>query len=424
MAGLAGLQRVVQAELVSHAPGHEASSLGAPTRPALRAPWSLLVFVTLAGLAFVVLVPPGLPYDEPSHWANVLYYVDFTRLPELGAAGVTYEAQQGPLAYAINALVAAPLRLIDDSVAFYGVRAVSLLEHLLLTWLIWRLVDRLVGQRRGSGAAMLAALAVGLNPVLLTIGTSVQNDTLGLVLAVAALDVGLRRTVSPARAVASGVLVGLAMLTKIVFWPVALVLGLWMIWRGSLVRAIAYATPAAVLITWWVARNYLLYGDATGQAGVRAAGYQFPALSSVDPAGLIGNVVTYLWLPTEYVRNTVNAPAIIVGLVGLLTLAGCIGGVLLATRRSDVSFPELVALATIASVALTTWLVVVLTSQAVSFRFGYAALPFWFAAVGSLAFLDRLKWAVAALTVSLLAINAWFLMRVVALPSLSFEITF
>ena len=380
----------------------------------------LLAATALLGAFFVAFMPAGLPYDEPSHWANVLFYADQARLPELGEAGVTYEAQQGPVAYVMDAAVAAPLRLISDSAAFYGVRVLGLLEHLLLTWLIWRIALRALPQKAGAG--LLAGVAVGLNPMLLTMSTSVQNDTPALVLAAAAIVVGMRPAPSTRQAVLAGVLVGLAMLTKIIVWPIAVALGVWLLWKGRLKLGVAYGLPAALLIGWWIARNYALYGDATGQAGVQAAGFSFPALSSLDPVSLARNAVTYLWLPNEYLRNTVEPPLLVVGLVGAATVVGGLGMVLLVRYRQELRWDFVLALAAPAAAAAFSWFFVVQVSQAVSFRFAYAALPFWFVSLGALAFLQRWAWVLGGLAVAMIGMSLWVLTSVAGLPDFPFLI--
>ena len=40
----------------------------------------------------MAIVPPGTPYDEPSHFGTVQYYATMHRMPVLGQPGVSYEA--------------------------------------------------------------------------------------------------------------------------------------------------------------------------------------------------------------------------------------------------------------------------------------------------------------------------------------------
>ena len=55
---------------------------------------ALAVAAGAFGLAAALVVPAGLPYDEPAHWSNALYYAENLGPPVLGDPGVTYEGQQ------------------------------------------------------------------------------------------------------------------------------------------------------------------------------------------------------------------------------------------------------------------------------------------------------------------------------------------
>lgn len=386
----------------------------------------LLVFVlagtAVLGIVFAWMIPLGLPYDEPSHWQNVVFYVTNLRMPVLGDPGVSYEAQMGPVAYVLDALVAAPLHLFSWRTALYGVRLLGVAEHVMLTWLIWRLVARVLPRYRW--APVLAAVAVGLNPMLVTMAASVQNDTLALVLAVVAIDVATNgRWVSTRRSVAVvGGLVGLAMLTKITMWPVAIVLGIALLVRRRFLPAALYVGAVAAVFGWWVVRNLVLYGDLTGQAGVESLGYKFPPLDGVHPVALVRSVMTYLWLPTEYVRNAVVSPTIVDVLVVVLSIAGAAGLVLLTITRSRARPDVVKVLVAIGVLAVAGWLVIATSIQAVAFRFAYACLPIWF--TGASAWSTRGAGAKIALALAalLLAISGWFLAAVHSLPPLPFEI--
>ena len=57
----------------------------------------------------------------------------------------------------------------------------------MLVVLVWRLTRKALPGR--PGAALLAAAVLAINPMVLAMSTSVQNDVLALVLAAAAVDV-------------------------------------------------------------------------------------------------------------------------------------------------------------------------------------------------------------------------------------------
>ena len=161
------------------------------------------------------MVPPGLPYDEPAHHDNVAFYAAEGRLPVLGQPGVEYEAQMGPVYYVIGALL---LRLTGTGDAPFAALELLRLAGLALVpvlgWLTYRLA-RDLGARDGS-AALASGLLV-LNPTLLAVAASVQNDYLCLVVAAVAALVALPalRRGGTRRSLVVGALVGLAVLVKV-----------------------------------------------------------------------------------------------------------------------------------------------------------------------------------------------------------------
>ncbi len=374
---------------------------------------ALVVGATVAlGVAYIVLVPPGLPYDEPSHWFNVEFYRTNHRMPVIDEGMATYEAQMGPVAYVLAALVASPFASTED--AFYAVRAMGLLQLLALVVVVWRLVGKAFpGHPR---AAVLAAAAAGLNPMLLVVSTSVQNDVVALLLAAIAIDLASplhaqHRDAPPlARSFWVGVVVGLALLAKVSVWPVAVVLVPWIVWRAGWGSAVLYCGSAASVSAWWFGRNLRLYGDLTGKAGVDAAGYDFPPLGW-QPAELLREAVTTLWIPVEYLRNTISAPAGVEALVGSLTVAAALG-LVLTWRRAESVHRLLMA---VAAVGVAGWVVVAVSVQAVSFRIAFPALLGWFAGVGALAMLRASRLAFAVILVGLAGLNLWLLLELAAM---------
>jgi hypothetical protein len=87
-----------------------------------------LVASMAVGLLFVVMTPPGAPYDEPSHFQTVQYYAAHWNLPEIGAPGTTYEASQPPAFYVLAGGVyrAGTAVGLGEHGAFYGLRALTL----------------------------------------------------------------------------------------------------------------------------------------------------------------------------------------------------------------------------------------------------------------------------------------------------------
>ncbi len=301
---------------------------------------ALLLAAALPAAA-ALLVPAGLPYDEPAHWSTVRFYAETHRLPELGEPGTTYEAQMPPVYYTLAAPVVAA-RPADD--AFAAVRIAGAAMVAVLVWLTVALGRALTG----SGATgVLAGLLVAVNPLVAVVGGSVQNDLLATTVATGgALHAvrGLARPQwRPATFAIIGLVLGLAALVKAstVGVPAALLLAIAVAHRPWHQRAMAMAASALAWIAtagWWFARNVALYGDLTGAAGVRAAGYDFAPLPHNGIGAVVDwvrSLVSYAVAPTEYHRNVVHAPLAVAVLAAALALCAAVGlgGSLLLRRR-------------------------------------------------------------------------------------------
>lgn len=374
------------------------------------------VLFATAGLALASLVlslvaaaslVPGLPYDEPAHWSNVQYLLRASSLPVLGDPGVGYEAQQTPGFYVMAAIVAG---LAGES-AFVAVRMLSAVGQGILVALtaliLWPVT------RRNVLATIAGAAFIALNPMLIVMSGSVQNDTWALVWGFAAIALAVRSTRMPRwlHAALVGVLVALAVLTKLSLAP--LLLGLvfaWLLRRRVLEPLVAVAT-VAVLTGWWFVRNLVLYGDLTGQSAVALTGAEFQN-EPLGPLALARTVLTYLTVPTEYLRNTIQAPVWVdaaAAAVGLVLVVGIVA-ICLRWRRAYAAWP-LTAVAAVAVVSVVAWLVQVQFGWPVAFRTAYAALPFFALAAGAAVTLPRARWAgwtVLGVTSALqLAVLAW-----------------
>jgi 4-amino-4-deoxy-L-arabinose transferase-like glycosyltransferase len=385
-------------------------------RPLARSNINLVLLGLSLALAAVYawIVQPGLPSDEPSHWSNVLYYADQQRLPVLGHQGVTYEAQMGPVAYVIDAAVVRLARTTGLSAAttFHIVRLVGAVEFCAAVALLSLMMRRLFPQ---SWPRLAAVAIFALNPMLLTMSSSVQNDTLALVLGFLALELALGRlSEQPAfrSALLVGVVAGLAVLTKLTAWPAALAIAAWLVWRHrrDALRPLAAFVIAVLAVSgWWFARNIVLYGDPTAAAGVRRSGVAFDAYHVHGAAGIghiLEELVTYLWLPTEYVRNLISASVPLKAGLLLLTLAILLAGIAGGGLWRKV--PSWLIVAT-ALVSLASWLVTHLSYQAVAPRVAYMFLPLWVGLVGvALARLSP-RPAIVGLALLLVCLNGWTL---------------
>jgi hypothetical protein len=362
---------------------------------------SIMALSALLGLAFVALVKPGLPYDEPSHWLNVLYFAGHHRIPTIGDPSVSYEAQQPPLAYVVAALVEGPMRVVTSlKGAFYAARIVGGVEWLIALVFAWRLLGRLVPDSPVGRPVAFAFLA--LNPMLLAMAWSVQNDSLALLIGFAAIDyastVG-RRSIDGLHGAVLGAIVAAGVLTKLTDWALVVAIPLWLVlvprarrpWRAVL----AFGGSLAGLSGWWFIRNMVLYGDplGRGKAAAESGGFgPYPLSGLHSLAHVTENVITYLWLPTEYWRNVVHASGGVKGLVLVMSLVVLVIGLIAighgVERRqgaepvSDVddtgpwSDAWLLVIVT-GTIAFGAWLCLYFGWSALAPRLAYLALPLW-----------------------------------------------
>jgi D-alanyl-D-alanine carboxypeptidase (penicillin-binding protein 5/6) len=367
------------------------------------------------GFLYLFIVPPGLPSDEPSHWATVQFFLHHAAIPVLGHPGVTYEAQQGPVAYVVDAAILNVARGVGMSprAAFDAVRAVGLAELAVASVILYAIVRRL-RVRPVVVAAAVAFFAV--NPMLLTMSASVQNDGLALVCAFAALLATLEwLSENPSSAVAAGigVVAGLAILTKLTAAFIVPAIVAWLAWRHrrtAIQPIVGMLLAVAVTSGWWFVRNVVLYGDPTAAKAVSRAGVTFPPyhVQGVGAAGHIAEeVVTYLWLPTEYLRNYFHASSSIklavVALTALILAASL-------PRLRQIGFPGLIL--TSGVVTVVGWLLIYLFFQAGSPRLAYTALPLWIALLA--VSLDRLSSRTVVIMASLILVglNIWTLSNI------------
>ena len=374
-----------------------------PTGWSLAFP-SIMALSTLAGIAFVAVVKPGIPYDEPSHWLNVLYFAAHHRIPTIGDPSVSYEVQQPPFAYWLAALVEEPVRMITSlSVAFYATRIVGGVEWLIALLFAWRILGRLLPD---SSVGRLVAFAfLALNPMLLAMAWSVQNDSLALLFGFAALDyasmVG-RRSFDGFRGAVLGAIVAAGVLTKLTDWALVVAIPLWLLlaprahrpWKAVL----TFGGSVAALSGWWFIRNMVLYGDpgGRGKAAAESGGFRPYPLTGINSlVHAAENVITYLWLPTEYWRGIVHASLAVKGPLVAITLTIVVVGLIAYVRswhgRGDDLLPihgigpcsDAWSLVVITGViTCVAWLSLYFSFSALAPRLAYLALPFWTGLVG------------------------------------------
>ncbi len=127
--------------------------------------------------------------------------------------------------------------------------------------------------RRGEVLSLVAASFVAFNPMFLFISAAVNNDSLAALLATAAIFLCIRlvtRGVTNVRVFVLGIVVGLAILTKVsnlALGIVAMSALVFCVWRTKkyfdvLRFTFLFLLPIVLLDVWWFARNFVLYGDA------------------------------------------------------------------------------------------------------------------------------------------------------------------
>lgn len=304
---------------------------------------SLICLCSLTlGVFFAVAAPPGQPLDEPSYFSTVRYYAEHAAMPTLGDPGVTYEAQMGPMYYVPAALLYAGLEwLAGVDAAFYGLRLANLLLLVPLVLLTYLLVRQLLPDL--PVAVPLAATAlVGLHPSLLSAAGSVTNDLLAVTLTAAALFLLVRSLSAPEKSVRSalllGLIVGVAVLTKhtTMFLIPTILVAAAVVWRRkSMAWSLTFAATAVLVSGWFFVRNLVLYGDLTGEAGVRRSGSDF---SVGEPLGLSELIswtrvnASYFTVPYEYYRAAFE-PSLAIRVVLALVLTTLAVGCVVALRR-------------------------------------------------------------------------------------------
>jgi 4-amino-4-deoxy-L-arabinose transferase-like glycosyltransferase len=353
----------------------------------------LLALVSvLVALIYVGLVPAGQPYDEPAHWSNVQYYAHQERMPELGKLGVSYEAQMGPIYYALAAAIARPTEaLFNEEAAFYAVRVAGVFLVGAAVLLTFALSISLMPGRRG--VALAAAAFMGLNPSLLAVAASVQNDYLAMVLALLAALIAVRAfQASPSSWrpwLVVGIVAGLATLTKVFAIGLLVALAAAVLTvssreRRNRLRGCAVAGLSFVVVSgWWFVRNAVLYGDLTGRAGLKSAGWRFPPLAYTGPSSIgtwIRSLVSYLWVPTEYYRNAFSAPGVLralaVAATAVIAVATVIGiRRLLSSRSRPKHMTAALFVAGFFGITFVTYAVMTWTWTDLAPRIAFVALP-------------------------------------------------
>jgi Dolichyl-phosphate-mannose-protein mannosyltransferase len=436
--------------MITDGPSAESSALAAvrPDDPGARRGLLLvLVLVAVLGVAFALRIPHGLPYDEPSYWNVTSFYAQFHRLPVLGHPGVSYEAQHPPLAFVFGA-VGRNLGTLFGSAqnaGFTFTRVVGGIELLLAIVVLDRILRRTVPSVTGRVVALLVFAAT---PMMLAMSWSAQNDILSLLLGFVALELMLAREdhdgpgLRPTSGLLIGAVVGLAIVTKITVVFLVPTFLLWLAlrarphWRRVATTSAAFAAGVAAGCGWWFVRNLVVYGrlvaSTKGDGGQAFHGTGFHGASTISAQAK--ELVTYLWVPTEYFRNLIHASSGLQAFLALVTVAVAVAAVWFATRGRLARRP-LIPRPDTMSAAGSAWLLLLLlgglslaASEILEVKTGLAprdafiALPLWCSTVGYL--VSRLvehrsvvvkQGAIAASILLVVALDVWVLTSVSSL---------
>ncbi len=293
----------------------------------------------LVGALYVFAVRAGLPYDEAAHWNIVRHYARGDFLPVMGTRGVSYEAYQAPAFYFFAGIFTFFTQIFGEQFAFYSLRFASLLLMIPTITLCYHIARRVLCRHAD---AFLVALFVGLNPCLLAIYASVQNDAPAITLSLFILWLSIRfvgdnATSSTRCALWLGALCGAAILFKLTAaFSVFAVLIYFAFERRNarecLRFSVIYIAMIAAICGWWFARNVNLYGDFSGSASMKkffpeGAGTPLDLAQIGSWKTLSQNLVTYWWTPTEYYRNSFELPRIAKLIISVATLGGVTGAV-------------------------------------------------------------------------------------------------
>ena len=293
----------------------------------------------LLGALYVFLVRAGLPYDEAAHWNIVRHYARGDFLPIMGTRDVSYEAYQAPAFYFFGGMLTFVTQSFGEQFAFYALRFASLLLMIPTIWLCYHIARRVLHRHSD---ALLVALFVALNPSLLAIYASVQNDSSAITLSLLLLWLSIRwigdeATSSTRCALWLGALCGAAILFKLTAaFSVFAVLIYFAFERRNAREClrffVVYTTVVVAICGWWFARNVQLYGDFSGSASMKkffpeGAGTPLDFAQTRSWKLVAQNLVTYWWTPTEYFRNEIKLPRATKLIISIATLIGVVGSV-------------------------------------------------------------------------------------------------
>lgn len=309
---------------------------------------ALIVVGAACRIVFALWTPAFGAPDEQAHFNYVKYLYEHRSLPvqvsRTDDPSNDWEYYQPPLYYMLCLPLYAATRGVFQApspVAAQVLRGVSIGCWAITLWVALRLLRRLgLGDdtTRIVVVAMLACL-----PTYTFLSAAINNDNLVIALGAVFLYV-LAGTPAPGRWAVLGLLLGLALLTKlsavVYVFAVAALLGARCLYgnlglaRAAASGSICYALAAAVWLPWGI-RNNRLYGDLTAET---AANISFRWAST---GHAVRTIATYMsesfWSVSGIYNNVEFLPQLgiafgVVAATGLVFLAvsrasgGCLAG--------------------------------------------------------------------------------------------------
>ncbi len=340
------------------------------------APRRLLLLVLGVGLAcriaFALLTPTFYAPDEQSHFKYIRHLAVHHTLPvqtsRTGSPTEDWEYYQPPLYYAVLApLYAASDGIFhDDAATLRVLRAGSILLWMLTVWLAFRLLAGLTVRDDFVRTFVIAMAA--LLPTYVFISSALNNDNLVIALGAGILVLALR-PMSLTNSVWTGLLLGLALLTKltaVVFAPMIVLLLLARSIRGSVGRAgvfhvLLQLILAAALWAPWAWRAHTLYGSVSAEEIANVRQVWKSAYHAV--AATLDYMQDSFWAVSG-IYNDVNRFYPVVGRhLGYLAVAGLAYGWVARRDRLDSTFRE-------HAPVLGAWALTLGIHVALIFRFG------------------------------------------------------
>lgn len=239
-----------------------------------------IVCIGLIGrIAFAILTPAFQAPDEQAHF-NYVKYLDLHRAfpvqqSKTGAASNDWEYYQPPLYYLLSLPVYRLARQLsggNDQIVVRALRFGSIILWAINLHFARRLLDRLQMTNNFSRAFVLCIIA--LLPTYTTLSAAINNDNLLITFGGLFLYV-LSYEISGGRSVWLGILLGLALLTKLTAVVYAFAFGAVLIayyaagkmsLTTTFVRWLTATGIAAAIWLPWGVRNVRLYGDITGES--------------------------------------------------------------------------------------------------------------------------------------------------------------